>query len=110
MLAFVKWLLARIGDITQLALSFKVIGGFSLLHFILGYNLLILLLRFLRFGNDPDIEDIGGLLSFRNSENKRDRKSNSILYDKETGSIINNKTGESYQPKHIYRPKHRKES
>lgn len=88
------WIFERIADITLFALNFKIYGELSLLHFVLGFNLLIFFLSVITFGFrfhfqlDDDLQ---------NAENQLDReiyKKN--LREKQKGFVYtyNPKTGE----------------
>ena len=88
------WIFERIADITLFALDFKIYGELSLLHFVLGFNLLIFFLGVITFGFrfhfqlDEDLQ---------NAENQLDReiyKKN--LREKQKGFVYtyNPKTGE----------------
>ena len=89
------WIFERIADITLFALNFKIYGELSLLHFVLGFNLLIFFLSVITFGFKSLHFDIDSEL--RNAENQLDReiyKKN--LREKQKGFVYtyNPKTGE----------------
>ena len=68
------WFLEQISYLTEQALSWKLIGDFSLLHFILGFNFLIILFSFYKFGIDTTGDVIGTeSMRMRNAENYKQR-------------------------------------
>lgn len=68
------WFLNQIAYLTETALSWKLIGNFSLLHFILGFNFLIIVFSFFKFGIDTTGEVEGNaLIRMRNAENYNQR-------------------------------------
>lgn len=68
------WFLNQIAYLTETALSWKLIGNFSLLHFILGFNFLIILFSFFKFGIDTTGDVVGtASIRMRNEENYKQR-------------------------------------
>lgn len=87
------WLFEQLSLLTKSALSWKIIGEFSLLHFILGSILLTAILNLLSFGSDNiggTADYVGGIRRFNNRENARDREK----YVSKTYETKNHKTGE----------------
>lgn len=70
------WFFERLVEVVQFSLDFKIYGDFSLLHFVLAFNFLIILFKFFRFGTDTALpESVNfGLGSYRNYENKKERQ------------------------------------
>lgn len=85
-----KWLFKMFSFLIEKSLSWKLIGEFSLLHFILGFLLLVTLLELISFGfihSGGDAEYIGNLnRKTRNNENHFDRRKY-VLVDKKTGVV-----------------------
>ena len=91
----ILWLFDRLIELLEFALNFKIFGELSLLHFVLGFNLLVAFITFLTFGFKSLHFDIDSEL--RNAENQLDReiyKKN--LREKQKGFVYtyNPKTGE----------------
>ena len=71
------WLFDCISQLTSTALSWKIIGDFSLLHLVMGALLLTVVLNLISFGTASvggTAEYVGGILRFKNRENKIDRE------------------------------------
>ena len=89
----ILWFIRSISQLVSACLSWKIIGGFSLLHFILGGVLLTTLLSLISFGSlniGGTADYVGGIRRTRNRENERDRDK----YSAHTIETINHKTGE----------------
>lgn len=92
----IKWLFNMFSYLVENVLSWKLIGEFSILHFILGFFLLVVLLEFLSFGflhSGSTADYIGGLRRSSNSENRKDKKTFKLgkryrIMDSESGEII----------------------
>lgn len=93
-----KWLFKMFSFLVDKSLSWKLIGEFSLLHFVLGFLLLVTLLELVSFGfiqSGGNAEYIGNLRrGIRNQENKRDRNQYKKSYDSSKYGLYNKKTGE----------------
>lgn len=93
-----KWIFKMFSFLVEKCLSWKLIGDFSILHFILGFLLLTVLLELISFGfiqSGGNAEYIGNLRrGIRNQENKRDRKQYIKSYDSSKFYLMNKKTGE----------------
>ena len=73
----ILWLFHRIVDLVNAVLSWKLIGSFSLLHFVLGGVILITILNLVSFGTlsiGGTADYVGGIRRFKNRENARDRE------------------------------------
>lgn len=73
----VIWFLSLLVDVVEFVLDFKIYGDFSLLHIILGFNLIIIIFSFFKFGDSSSLSDDAISLShraFRNSENEKERR------------------------------------
>lgn len=73
----ILWLFHRIVDLVNAVLSWKLIGSFSFLHFILGGVILIAILNLVSFGTlniGGTADYVGGIRRFKNRENARDRE------------------------------------
>ncbi len=71
------WLFHSIASLTRSALSWKIVGNFSLLHFVLGGVLLTALFNLISFGTlsiGGTADYIGGIRRTRNRENAIDRE------------------------------------
>ena len=71
------WLFKQFSFLIDSALSWKLIGDFSFLHFVFGGILLISIFNLITFGylNIGGTADyIGGVRRYNNRENKRDRE------------------------------------
>lgn len=100
----IYWLFERISDVVSFSLNFKVLGNLSLLHFVLGFNFLMLFLGLLSFGFGFTPSAIRmSQISYRNAENKKERENyyhETVSKRRKDGSIvkssykINKKTGE----------------
>ncbi len=78
----ILWFLGRIVELTEKVLSWKILGNFSLLHFILGFNFLIILFTFFKFGIETGGESaVIGVNNYRNTENKRQRQEYKESYE-----------------------------
>lgn len=99
----ILWFFGLIGDLIESGLTWKIYGDLSLFHFIFGFIILSLVLRFLTF----EFLGHGGLLDssiglYKNVENKNDKlnyyhfirknvNGNTSVYTKYR---VNRKTGE----------------
>lgn len=89
----ILWLFHRIVDLVNAVLSWKLIGNFSLLHFILGGVFITTILSLISFGSlniGGTADYVGGIRRTRNRENERERDK----YSAHTIETINHKTGE----------------
>lgn len=69
------WFISQIADFTRSVLSWKILGDFSILHLILGFNFLIILFKFFNFGVDRGAESaVLGVNNYVNAENKKQRE------------------------------------
>lgn len=93
-----KWLFKMFSYLVEKSLSWKLIGEFSMLHFILAFLLLTVLLELISFGfiqSGGTAEYVGNLRrSIRNQENRKDRNQYRKYYDSSKYNLINKKTGE----------------
>lgn len=92
-----KWLFKMFSFLVEKSMSWKLIGEFSMLHFILGFLLLVTLLELISFGtmkSGGTADYIGGLRRQRNQENKSDRNQYKKTYDSSKYGLYNKKTGE----------------
>lgn len=99
----ILWFFGLIGDLIETGLTWKIYGDLSLFHFIFGFILLTLVLRFITF----DLLGTGGLIDssismYKNVENKRDKANYyHVTQKKNYGNTteyvkykVNRKTGE----------------
>lgn len=73
----ILWLFHSIVDLVNAVLSWKLIGNFSLLHFILGGVLITAILSLISFGTlniGGTADYVGGIRRTRNRENAIDRE------------------------------------
>lgn len=87
------WFFHSFSFLVESALSWKIIGDFSILHLIFGAVLLTTLLNLISFGTSNiggTADYVGGIRRAANRENARDRE----LYASKTFENINHKTGE----------------
>ncbi len=109
----IVWFFNQIAYLTEQALSWKLIGNFSLLHFILGFNFIIILFSFYKFGIESSGDMIGSSINrFGNDENRKDKlyfKVQGYTPKHNSGFYTSKHVGTSYRPRHdgsSYRPSH----
>lgn len=86
----ILWLFARIGEFVSTGLTWKIYGDFSLFHFILACLFLFALFKLFGFSIGPVGDGIGfGILSFKNSENKKDKQNYYHVTEVNKGKDVN---------------------
>jgi hypothetical protein len=77
MLEILNWFISKIAYLMEQALNWHILGNLSLMHFVFGAILIVVLLNFITFGafNVGGTADyFGGIRRTRNNENARDRE------------------------------------
>lgn len=107
MRTFLLWFMSKVGDCVEFMLSIHILGNLSLLHFVLGGSLLILLLRILHF--DFGFESTSRLNAiYDRAENKLDKIEYKRAREKERSYIPRHAAGRrhGYQDDRYYEPRH----
>ena len=74
MKTFLLWFMEKVGEFISFMLSIHILGDLSLLHFVLGSMLLMLILKFIHLGVESGYENISRFSSrFSRIENKKDK-------------------------------------
>lgn len=68
MKTFLLWFMKKVGDCVEFMLSIHILGNLSLLHFVLGAALLVLILKFLHLGSESAVEGTSRLNAIYNRE------------------------------------------
>lgn len=96
-----KWIFKEFAFLTEKVLSWKILGDFSILHFILGSLLLTTLIELISFGfikSGSTADYVGGIRrSQRNQENRKDRNQYIKSYDSSKYGLYKKSTGEIYK-------------
>lgn len=99
------WFITQIINLVTAVLSWKILGDFSILHLVLGFNFLIILFTFFKFGIETGGESaVIGANDYRNSENKRQREEYKKTYEYYSS---NRAIKESYKNRYDREMKHR---
>lgn len=109
MRTFLLWFMKKVADLIEFMLSIHILGNLSLLHFVLGGMLLMLVLRFLHFGFESGVEGNSRLnAAYDRAENKLDKIEYKRAREKERTYVPRHGSGRRHgrQSDVYYDPRH----